>query len=1026
MTGIYSARDIEKLVNGAGFGGGGGGTIDESKFVKSENGTATNLTTKGILNVQGNTPSWVVDNIEKVAEFNGYVDFNAGVNFQFPEKIVWNFDDGKAPTTRTIQQKNLKSLCQDIVDIKEEVEKIKVPDAPPATGTPIDTSNLATKEEITAINTNITELQKKTQHIADTGLPGGKFDFWISERENALATEIVQATNYTKNQLPDKIKELEDKTKHLNLDGYAKSSFVVSGLDGKISTGMAIVDAAKGFPKCEKQVKNLNEEGFATNTFKIIGTNKNATADQITEGIAKITTLETEMNDLKNKPADIDISKLDEKYINNQYYQGKKIKDSSVIYLTPAEYQEMTAEDRAAYNWKIQNLKSKQIGQLLDKTVSLHTKLEKYMVGTLKTNNSTKIFKTVTEYQGMTAEEKEKYTWNTSYVKGKEIGQITYDLSNTSKKVNSRCQNLNESGFATTNFQVAYTTKGSSKAYYFTDNLVQEHIKMMNATHFVNDNIYPATLKFGDEGQALYLDKPAYFHWGFYLRTVIEKDKAVMACAKVKTETNNYVVDSAWIAQFFINTMKFREISADYLTDQRRIEPVVPYTLRTLSLEDEIVDEPTNTETTTTEEEEVDEGAPGTEDNPIIWDGSKMAQINQKYDETWKETMDYLHANVEETYNDIKANYQTNKQIGKFCRNSLFCESMKGKIPLKPLKPQELASYGFVEFAQSDLEMYDEGGFFAIILVAGKELSETESKLDISLQGLQHYHANHFILHLFDRKRHQKIYDLNGIDHVFEFILSDNNLTIKSDLSSDLYTFTYTYSEDVLKVSITGSLKLKLVYDAADNQYWNADEGWEKKEDKELENRLVVYYELPINENFKNYLASLGTGGGSLDSSIYSRVSDLESIIKDLTQTFQEHNTKIDYKMENENYESLAPHTYAIENQEGNKNESESTNIFDKWVSTTSDQFDYFNQGIKDIWSFCAGMSEDIGNLEDNLGSASDFSKLEDRLKVLETKCQNIEGDTPTLSTGQLTIENLMNSYNERITILEKKCQNIK
>ena len=609
MTGIYSARDIEKLVNGAGLGGGGGGTIDESKFVKNLNGTATNLTTKGLTLFRiEDAPEWVEETYPKVAEFMGEVEFekdvkfDAGVKFEKPEEIVWNFDDGKAPTTRTIQQKNLKSLCQDIVDIKEEVEKIKVPDAPPATGTPIDTSNLATKEEITAINTNITELQKKTQHIADTGFPGGNFDFWISERENALATEIVQATNYTKNQLPAKIKELEDKTQHFTTSGYAKSSFAVSGFGDKLSTGLAIVDAAKGFPKCEKQVKNLNEEGYATNTFKIIGTNKNATADQITEGIAKITTLETEMNDLKNKPADIDISKLDEKYINNQYYQGTKIEDSSVIYMTPAEYQGMTAEEKAKYTWNTHNLKSKQIGQLLDKTVSLHTKLEKYMVGTLKTN-STKIFKTVAEYQGMTAEDKEKYTWNTSYVRAKEIGQNTYNLSNTSKKVNSRCQNLNESGFATTNFQVAYTTKGSSKAYYFTDNLVQEHIKMMNATHFVNDNIYPATLKFGDEGQALYLDKPAYFHWGFYLRTVLEKDKAVMACAKVKTETNNYVVDSAWIAQFFINTMKFRDIAADYLAEKRKIDPVVPYTLRTLSLEDEIVDEPTNTETTTTEEE---------------------------------------------------------------------------------------------------------------------------------------------------------------------------------------------------------------------------------------------------------------------------------------------------------------------------------------------------------------------------------------------------------------------------------------
>ena len=55
----------------------------------------------------------------------------------------------------------------------------------------------------------------------------------------------------------------------------------------------------------------------------------------------------------------------------------------------------------------------------------------------------------------------------------------------------------------------------------------------------------------------------------------------------------------------------------------------------------------------------------------------------------------------------------------------------------------------------------------------------------------------------------------------------------------------------------------------------------------------------------------------------------------------------------------------------------------------------------------------------------TNLRQLDDRLKILEKKCENIDGDTSTITTGEITIENLMKSYDERIRILEKKCQNI-
>uniref|UniRef100_UPI0025F379F6 hypothetical protein n=1 Tax=uncultured Brachyspira sp. TaxID=221953 RepID=UPI0025F379F6 len=442
-------------------------------------------------------------------------------------------------------------------------------------------------------------------------------------------------------------------------------------------------------------------------------------------------------------------------------------------------------------------------------------------------------------------------------------------------------------------------------------------------------------------------------------------------------------------------------------------------------------------ETNAVGDEPVDEGEPEEGDANLESEIINIPPSDEFFSQCWSsveesqkklydrlfENLAFVHKESNLSDKDMRDNYQTNKHLGKAFRNTIFAESMKDHIPLDKLKPQTLSSYGYINFEKSFYDLDEKSSYFSITSIQ-KEAGQTQLKIDLT--GIKDVEATRLIIHIFDRCRNiSGGYSFYYLDYVIAVKL-DKDVVIESNPDIiESYTAEYP-SENRVVLTIIGSFDFKMTITEEDIEKSPLSD-LTPEEDIDLDKRTIIYYQPEINQYFKQYLEKLGTGGGgSLDSSIYSRVSDLETIINDLTQTFQEHNTKIDYKMENEKFESLSPQTYAIEDQEGEKNEPESTNIFDKWVSTTSDQFDYFNQGIKDIWLFCAGMSEDIGNLEDNLGSSNDFSKLEDRLKVLETKCQNIEGDTPTLSTGQLTIENLMKSYNERITILEKKCQNIK
>lgn len=223
---------------------------------------------------------------------------------------------------------------------------------------------------------------------------------------------------------------------------------------------------------------------------------------------------------------------------------------------------------------------------------------------------------------------------------------------------------------------------------------------------------------------------------------------------------------------------------------------------------------------------------------------------------------------------------------------------MKNKIPIKPMKPQELAAYGFVNFEQHGSEIFEDFGRHANKKVTYSIDSNENSVLNIELTGIDHYKAEHLIIHVFDRQRSitKKSYALSNIDLIFDIKLNSSEIT--SNLSSKLYTYSLTKSEDKVDIQIVGTFNLKMLPDQDDANTW---EGLEEniEPDIQLENRIMVYYQLPINENFKNYLASLGSSsggsssGGTVDTNTSTRLLSLETQLQSLQKSMIETNDAI-------------------------------------------------------------------------------------------------------------------------------------
>ena len=422
--------------------------------------------------------------------------------------------------------------------------------------------------------------------------------------------------------------------------------------------------------------------------------------------------------------------------------------------------------------------------------------------------------------------------------------------------------------------------------------------------------------------------------------------------------------------------------------------------------------------------------------DPEVFDEIDLDKMNAER-EAEHQIIDRIFDYINLTYNalnetdqDLENNHLTNKQLGLIFRNSIFAESMKNSIPLKPLKPQELAAYGFVNFEQHGSEIFDDHGRHAFKTCTYSIDSNSNTILNIELKGIDHYHADHLIIHVFERERDiTKLgYALSNIDLVFDVQISSNQ--IESNLSSKLYTYSITKDANVDKVmiQIIGTFNLKMLEDENDLNFWE-DQEENIEPDIELDNRIIVYYQLPANENFKNYLATLGSSSGSIDFDTLTRITNLENTMKNYTERVSTLESNVDQignvfsadTTESEAYRKKEG--FVINNQAKTLALNEEKPVvltfeekLKKWQDEELDQLKWLNQGIKEIWSFCAGLSEDLSRLEENqcqCGGSGTVS--DDKLTALERKCKNIETD--------LTFENL--TTENRIKILEDKTKNI-
>ncbi|KAK8844266.1 hypothetical protein M9Y10_024477 [Tritrichomonas musculus] len=210
-----------------------------------------------------------------------------------------------------------------------------------------------------------------------------------------------------------------------------------------------------------------------------------------------------------------------------------------------------------------------------------------------------------------------------------------------------------------------------------------------------------------------------------------------------------------------------------------------------------------------------------------------------------------------------------------------------------------------------------------------------------------------------------------------------------------------------------------------------------------IDDKLILKYSEdgdPKNTSYHSLDYILNKISTGTDSSIYKEISESVANINTQLVSLQNSILKTNDAIKNEtdkgftNPDSEGAETYSLETHgiEAQEVVIKEPLTFDQvltqWYETNKSQIEYLNGGLTVCWQGINAIDDDIEYLMNktcNCVNETNLHQLEDRLKILENKCQNIEGDTPTLSTGELTIENLMKSYDERIRILEKKCENI-
>ena len=351
-----------------------------------------------------------------------------------------------------------------------------------------------------------------------------------------------------------------------------------------------------------------------------------------------------------------------------------------------------------------------------------------------------------------------------------------------------------------------------------------------------------------------------------------------------------------------------------------------------------------------------------------------------------------------EMINDIVDNYCDLEHLAQIQTNSILADAMKNELTKTQFSKETLAGLGYSVFRS---------GF----VLKGYLNDKNKEEMSIRLDGIDDDH-NHFLIYIFHTEDDKIKFLKENILFIFEIIIhSDEIVELRSNIGGENINY---------NISTFGKIKtLNLTFEAdiimSDN----------------LEPQSYVFYRAPQNPIYKQYIASLGSGGGggggnvSVDPELNTKILTMESQLAKIQKAFQ--NTRQDILAETDKgfQSENSPQTFEISPHEETITENLTFNqVLKNWEDVNKHQIEYLNGGLTVCWDTINAIDDDISELKSS--KFGGIQQLEDRLKVLEKKCENIEGESPNITTGELTIENLLKSYNERIIILEKKCQNIK
>ena len=203
-----------------------------------------------------------------------------------------------------------------------------------------------------------------------------------------------------------------------------------------------------------------------------------------------------------------------------------------------------------------------------------------------------------------------------------------------------------------------------------------------------------------------------------------------------------------------------------------------------------------------------------------------------------------------------------NHELAHSLTNSLYANAMEGHMHSTPYEDSILAGFGFC--------IYPERFDINCESIDGKNIIN----LAISIPDLTYY--NHMLVYIFDNQQNYDDFELTGVKHIFEIIYkSQNEIEMRSNKSFEFTSELTEYSDITL---------LELHIDC------NALLSTELPENTEYYDLTDIYYKIPPNPIYKEYIKSLGTSSNEsiIDQELKDKVIELETSINQLKTTFEE------------------------------------------------------------------------------------------------------------------------------------------